>query len=82
MGAINRQYLFGLIFIAFGGYQIFKNHDYLESSLYITAGLSFVFNATTSEPRLIAYKKVLVLITWALIIASGILFLYLLQFKL
>lgn len=82
MGAINRQYLFGLIFIVFGGYQIFKNHDYLESSLYMVAGLSFVFNATTSEPKLVAYKKLLVLTTWALIIASGILFLYLLQFKL
>ena len=81
MGSINRQYLFGLIFIIFGGYQIFKNHDYLESSLYMVAGLSFVFNATTTEPKLIAYKKVLVLITWALIIAAGILFLYLLQFK-
>ncbi len=82
MGAINRQYLFGLIFIIFGGYQIFKNHDYLESSIYILAGLSFVFNASTSEPKLIAYKKVLVMITWALIIASGIMFLYVLQFKL
>ncbi len=82
MSAINRQYLFGLIFIAFGGYQIFKNNDYLESSLYLVAGLSFVFNAATAEPRLIAYKKLLVLITWALIIAAGILFLYLLQFKL
>jgi hypothetical protein len=81
MGSINRQYLFGLLFIIFGGYQIFKNHDYLESSLYMVAGLSFAFNAATSEPRLIAYKKVLVLITWGLIISAGILFLYLLQFK-
>ena len=81
MGSINRQYLFGLIFIIFGGYQLYRTHDYLEASLYIVAGLSFVFNATTSEPRLIAHKKVLVLITWALIIAAGILFLYLLQFK-
>jgi len=82
MGAINRQYLFGLIFIIFGGYQIFNNHDYLESSVYMLAGLSFAFNAATSEPKLIAYKKVLVMITWALIIATGIMFLYLLQFKL
>ncbi len=81
MGAINRQYLFGLIFILFGGYQIFKNHDYLESSLYLVAGLSFVFNATTSEPKLIAYKKPLIIVTWALIIGAAVLFLYLLQFK-
>ena len=81
MGAFNRQYLFGLIFIVFGGYQLYRSHDYIESSLYIVAGLSFVFNAAVGEPSLVAYKKILVFITWALIIGAGILFFYLLQFR-
>jgi len=75
-----RQYLFGGIFAAVGIYQLVMK-DYLEFSLYTVAGLAFVFNALTFEPRLLAYKKPLVIITWTLIISTGLLFLYLLQFK-
>ena len=53
----------------------------LEFSLYGIAGLAFVLNAATFEPRFIAYKKPLVITTWLLIAGTGILFLYLLQFK-
>ena len=53
----------------------------LEASLYMIAGAAFIFNTVASEPALVQYKKVLVVITWVLIIAAGILFLYLLQFK-
>jgi len=53
----------------------------LEASLYIIAGAAFVFNTLATEPALSGYKKILVAITWILIIAAGILFLYLLQFK-
>lgn len=80
MGSLNRQYLFALLFIGFGVYQGIKN-DFLEFSLYTVAGLSFFMNALTLEPKLAAHKKVLVIITWALIISACILFLYLLQFK-
>ena len=80
MNARQRQYLFGAIFLAFGIYQLIKK-DVLEASLYMVAGAAFVFNTVTSEPGLVQYKKVLVVITWALIIAAGILFLYVLQFK-
>ena len=75
-----RQYLFGVIFLGFGIYQLVKK-DMLEASLYMVAGAAFIFNTVATEPALAQYKKVLVVITWALIIAAGILFLYLLQFK-
>jgi hypothetical protein len=81
MNALTRQYLFGLIFIGFGIYQVFIKKDILESSLYALAGTAFIFNALTLEPKFIAYKKPLVVITWILIGATGIFFLYILQFK-
>lgn len=75
-----RQYVFGLIFMGVGIYNIVIR-DYLESSLYIMAGLAFIFNQLANEPRFVANKKTLVIVTWALIITTGLLFLYLLQFK-
>ncbi|HEY9044658.1 MAG TPA: hypothetical protein VIN08_02135 [Ohtaekwangia sp.] len=80
MNATIRQYLFGIIFLAVSIYQFFK-HDYLEASLYMLAALSFISNTLTGEPKLVAYKKILVIITWSLIIITGIVFLYVLQFK-
>jgi hypothetical protein len=80
MNAKNRQYLFGLIFIGVGIYQ-FTINDWLEFSLYTLAGLAFIVNSLTMEPRLWQYKKPLVIVSWVLIISTGILFLYLLQFK-
>ena len=75
-----RQYLFGLIFIGVGVYQ-FLIKDYLECSLYSVAGLAFIVNNMTFEPKLFSYKKPLVILSWILIGASGLLFLYLIQFK-
>lgn len=80
MDSIKRQYLFGLLFTGIGIYQAIMN-DYLEFSLYTVAGLAFVVNALSSEPKLVSYKKPLVITAWILIISAGILFLYLLQFK-
>lgn len=80
MNAQVRQYLFGLVFIGVGIYQ-FIIRDYLEFALYGVAGLAFIFNALTFEIKLAAYKKQLVIVSWLLIGATGILFLYLLQFK-
>ncbi len=80
MNSYRRQYLFGGLFVAFAIYQAVVG-DLLEFSLYGAAGLAFILNATTFEPRLLAYKKPLVITTWILMIATGILFLYLLQFK-
>lgn len=80
MNQRTRQYLFGLIFFGVGIYQLIKD-DALEASLYMVAGTAFVFNTLATEPALFNYKKILVITTWSLIIAAGILFLYLLQFK-
>jgi hypothetical protein len=75
-----RQYLFGAIFIGVAIYQLVVK-DYLEFSLYILGGLAFVFNALTFEPKFLAYKRPLVIVSWILIGSTGILFLYLIQFK-
>lgn len=80
MNARTRQYVFGLIFIAVAVYQLTIN-DMLEFSLYGLAGMAFIVNALTMEPRFVSYKKPLVVFSWILIGATGILFLYLLQFK-
>ena len=80
MNAQTRQYLFGAMFLAFGIFQLYKN-DFLEATLYILAGLSFVANTLTNEPRLASMKKVMVIITWVLIIATALVFLWVLQFK-
>jgi hypothetical protein len=80
MNAQQRQYLFGLVFLVFGLYKGYQK-QYLELTLYGLAGLSFIFNQLASEPKLAAHKKALVIITWTLIIATGLTFFYLLQFK-
>ncbi len=80
MNATTRQYLFGCIFLAVGFYQVYKG-DILEASLYLLAGLSFIFNTLTSEPKLIVYKKPLAIATWILMIVTGLVFLYVMQFK-
>jgi hypothetical protein len=80
MNSYRRQYLFGALFLAFAIYQAVVG-DMLEFSLYGIAGLAFVLNAATFEPKFLPYKKPLVIATWVFIAATGILFLYLLQFK-
>jgi hypothetical protein len=80
MNSNQRQYLLGLIFLVFGLYQAYQK-QYLEFTLYGLAGLSFIFNQLTSEPKLAEHKKTLVIVTWTLIIATGLTFFYLLQFK-
>jgi len=80
MNSTQRQYLFGLIFICVGVYQL-TIRDYLEFTLYAVAGLSFIVNALTLEPKLITYKKTLVALSWILIITTGLLFFYFIQFK-
>jgi hypothetical protein len=78
MSSLTRQYLFGTIFFAVGIYHLWIK-EYLEASLYCIAGLAFVVNTLTSEPKLYEYKKILVIVSWVLIISTCILFLYLLQ---
>lgn len=79
MNATQRQYLFGLIFFGVAIYY-FTLRSWFETSLYIIAGLSFVFNGLTLEPKLTKYKKPLTIISWILIITTGLLLLYMVQF--
>ena len=80
MNSLTRQYIFGSIFVAVGVYQAWKG-DFIETSLYIVAGIAFIMNALTLEPKLTKFKKPLVVITWIFIAASVVLFIYVLQFK-
>lgn len=79
MNATQRQYLFGIIFFGVGIYYI-THRSWFESSLYIVAGLAFVFNALVLEPKLAKHKKPLTVISWILIISTGLLLLYMIQF--
>lgn len=80
MKAHSRQYLFAFVFVALAVYELVKN-DLSEFSLYALAGGAFILNALSMEPWLSRYRKPLVIFCWILIGATGILFLYLLQFK-
>lgn len=80
MNATLRQYGFAIIFLGVGIFQLIK-HDALEASLYLLGGAAFVSNNLASAPKLVAYRKPLVIVTWVLIVAVGVLFLYMLQFK-
>ena len=80
MKSEKQQYVFGALFVGVGLYQFYQN-DFLEGALYILAALAFIVNALTREPRLLAWKKPLVIITWVLIAVTLILFVYLIQFK-
>jgi hypothetical protein len=80
MNLNTRQYLFGVIFFAVGIYYLIQN-NWTDAPLFLMAGLAFITNTLASEPRLSAYKKILVIVAWILIIATFVLFLYWLQFK-
>ncbi|NJM24214.1 MAG: hypothetical protein HC859_00375 [Bacteroidia bacterium] len=75
-----RQYLFAGIFLMVAIYELFEK-DWLEFSLYAVVGTAFVVNALSREPRLAHIRKALVIASWTFILASGILLLYVLQFR-
>jgi hypothetical protein len=75
-----RPYLVSFLFLLVGIYQVYRG-DILEASLYLLASLAFACNSLATEPEVVSYKKIIVIITWSLIIITGILFLYLIQFK-
>ena len=80
MKNFNTQYLFSGFFLLVGAYQVYQG-NWLEASLYTLAALSFIFNNLASHPKFQHHKKVLVIITWILMIATGLLFIWFLQFK-
>lgn len=73
-------FIFPILFIALGIYQMFRV-DFLEASLYLLAGLAFVFNALASEERFAKHKKMLVTTTWILLGISALIFFWVLQFN-
>lgn len=75
-----RQYLFAGIFLMVAIYEAVEK-DWLELSLYAVVGTAFVVNALSREPRLGHLRKALAIASWVFIIASGILLLYVLQFR-
>jgi hypothetical protein len=75
-----RQYLFGALFVAFGAYQAWTG-DYLECALYVAAGTAFMGNALIAEPALMRWKKWLIIADWALIIATSLLFLFVIRYR-
>ncbi|HEY8513357.1 MAG TPA: hypothetical protein VIL31_15470 [Cyclobacteriaceae bacterium] len=80
MRSSTRQYIFAAIFIGVGVFQAIKG-DQIEFWFYIMAGACFIMNALSIEPRLVAYRKGLVIASWILIAATAVFFVYLLQFK-
>ena len=73
MNSIVRQYVFGAIIIAVGLYRLYTG-VMVDFGLYVTAGAAFIFNGLTLEPKLASFKKLLIIITWVLIITAGIFF--------
>ena len=79
MKIFKAAFIFPVLFIALGIYQMFRV-DFLEASLYIIAGLAFIFNALASEEKLVKHKKLLATITWILLGISLLIFFWVLQF--
>ena len=80
MNPHNRLYLYGALLLVFGGYQLFLSHRW-ECALYGMAGVCFFVNGFTSEPFFSNYRKPMVVFSWVSIMATAVLFLYILQFK-
>lgn len=80
MNASRNHYLFGGLFFAIGVYQLIVG-DWSEFWLYAAAGSAFVVTALSGEPRLQRHRKPLAIISWLLILGTGILFLFMLQFR-
>jgi len=80
MKYFNTQSLFSAVFLLLGCYNLYEG-KWLEASLYIVAALAFVFNSLASHEKFERHKKVLVAITWTLMISTALLFFWFLQFK-
>lgn len=72
------QYLIGTLFTAFGLYQIYQN-DIWEFALYTLAGAAFISIGLIKDQKLQRHQKVLSIISWILIITSGLLLLFMVQ---
>jgi len=71
---------FAIGFFILGLYNLYRM-DLQEVGLYFLAALAFTFNILASEPKLLRFKKPFTIITWVLLVITGLLFLFLVQFK-
>lgn len=72
------RYAAGILFIAFGIYEYIEKQDIPETLLYLFLGASFVLMGYLGQHPETKNKKVLNQISWVLIIAAVLSFLYVL----
>lgn len=72
----NTQYIVGALMLGFSLYQLYK-HDMWEFALYVSAGSAFITMGLLKNEALPQYRKVLNILSWALIILAGFLLLFL-----
>jgi len=72
------RYAAGLLFIAFGIYELIERNDIPETLLYVFLGGSFLLMGYLAQHPETPHKKNLNTLSWALIIAAVLAFLYVL----
>jgi hypothetical protein len=80
MKANRNFYLYGSALLVVAAYQAYQG-DFVEMALYVLAALAFGVNGLTGEPAVARYKRPLVVLSWVLIVATIIDFLYLMRFR-
>ena len=76
MKASYTQYLVGVLLLGFSVYQFFRT-EYVEFSLYFTAGAAFITMGIIKDKLLVKYEKFLNILSWILIFTAGFLLLFL-----
>ncbi len=70
------QYLVGILLLGFSAYQFYL-WEYVEFSLYITAGAAFITMGVIRDKRFVKYERFLNILSWILIFTAGFLLLFL-----
>ncbi len=70
-----QQYVPALLLVLFAFYQLYKS-DYWEFTMYLMAGTSFLLMGLIRDGWMSQHKKVLDIVSWALIGLTAVLFLY------
>jgi hypothetical protein len=78
MKKLSTQYLVGIAMLFFSLYQLSKP-DFWEAALYLSAGLAFISMGLIKDNVFERHKKLLTIVSWALIIISGFMLLFLIR---
>jgi hypothetical protein len=78
MKKLSTQYLVGIAMLFFSLYQLSKP-DFWEATLYLSAGLAFISMGLIKDNVFEQHKKLLTIVSWALIIISGFMLLFLIR---